>query len=98
KLTQDGAVLGTPAYMAPEQAAGQQGEAQPASDQYSLSVVLYELLTGMTPFEGPPQIVLFNAVRTPPKPPRRLNPKVPRDLETICLKALAKRPQDRYVG
>jgi WD40 repeat protein/tRNA A-37 threonylcarbamoyl transferase component Bud32 len=96
KLTHDGAILGTPAYMAPEQARGQQGEAKPAADQYSLGVVLYELLTGKTPFEGPPQIVLFNAIHTEPPAPRSLNPWVPADLETICLKALAKRPGERY--
>ncbi len=96
RLTQDGSLLGTPAYMAPEQAAGQGGEARPAGDQYSLGVVLYELLTGQTPFTGPPPVVLYSALHTAPTPPRRLNPAVPRDLETVCLKALAKRPEDRY--
>ncbi|MGL4554895.1 MAG: serine/threonine-protein kinase, partial [Gemmataceae bacterium] len=96
KMTRDGAVLGTPAYMAPEQAAGQQGEARPESDQYALGVVLYELIAGRTPFEGPPQIVLFNVIHHDPPLPRKLRPDVPRDLETVCLKAMAKRPEDRY--
>jgi hypothetical protein len=96
KLTNDGALLGTPAYMAPEQAGGQKGEAQPASDQYSLGVLLYELLTGQTPFAGTPSIVLYHAINTEPKPPHSLRPDVPRDLETICLKAMAKRAEERY--
>lgn len=96
KLTQDGTVLGTPAYMAPEQAAGQQGEALPESDQYSLGVVLYELLTGKTPFEGPPQVVLYNVLHQEPPAPRTLRKDIPRDLETICLKSLNKKPERRY--
>jgi WD40 repeat protein len=96
KLTRAGAVLGTPAYMAPEQAEGQTGKPLPASDQYAIGVVLYELLTGKVPFEGPVQVVLFNAIHTEPPPPRQLNRQVSADLETICLKAMAKRPQDRY--
>jgi WD40 repeat protein/tRNA A-37 threonylcarbamoyl transferase component Bud32 len=98
KRTRDGAVLGTPAYMAPEQAAGQKGVPLPASDQYSLGVVLYDLLCRQTPFSGPPQIVLFNAIHHEPPAPRRLRTDIPPDLETICLKALAKRPEDRYPG
>ncbi len=96
KLTQDGAVLGTPAYMAPEHAAGHQGESFPASDQYSLGVVLYELLTGKTPWEGPPQIVLYNVLHKEPPAPRSLRKDIPRDLETICLKAMAKQSEHRY--
>jgi tRNA A-37 threonylcarbamoyl transferase component Bud32 len=98
KLTHDGAILGTPAYMAPEQAAGQSGPPQPATDQYSLGVVLYELLCGRTPFSGPPQIVLFNILHTEPPAPRTLRPEVPAALEAICLRAMAKRPADRYPG
>lgn len=96
RLTQDGALLGTPAYMAPEQAAGPGGEPLPASDQYSLGAVLYELLCGRTPFSGPAEVVLANILRQDPAPPRRVNPNVPRDLETVCLKALARRPEQRY--
>src|SRR5262249_26196996 len=84
------------AYMAPEQVTTQRAEASPASDQYSLGVLLYELLCGRTPFEGPAEVVLFNVLHVEPPPPRGVNAKVPRDLETICLKAMAKRPADRY--
>jgi hypothetical protein len=96
KLTNDGAVMGTPSYMAPEQAKGQLGDAAPPADQYSAGIVLYELLTGKTPFEGPPAIVIHNQIHTPPEPPTKFRPGIPRDLETICLKALAKAPADRY--
>jgi WD40 repeat protein len=98
KLTRGGAVLGTPAYMAPEQAEGKSGEPLPASDQYSLGAVLYDLLCGRPPFTGPTHLVLYNVVHIDPPPPRTVNPQVPPDLEKVCLKALAKRPQDRYPG
>jgi hypothetical protein len=96
KITRDGAVLGTPSYMAPEQAGGQQGEARPAADQYSLGVVLYEQLAGRPPFEGPAPALLYHAIHTEPPPPRTFRPGIPADLETVCLKAMAKRPEDRY--
>ncbi|HYV37658.1 MAG TPA: protein kinase [Gemmataceae bacterium] len=98
KLTQDGSVMGTPAYMAPEQAQGQQGEAQPASDQYSLGVLLYELLTGRVPFAGPVQVVMYSAVNSKPPAPRGIRADIPVALERICLKAMAKKPQLRYVS
>src|SRR3954451_3199385 len=82
--------------MAPEQAAGQKGQAKAAADQYAIGVVLYELLTGRVPFAGPLPVVLHNHIHTLPERPRKLRPSIPLDLETICLKAMAKRPEDRY--
>jgi len=95
KLTQEATMMGTPSYMAPEQAAGL---AEAASDQYSLGCTLYESLTGQTPFSGPPEIQIFLHQTQEPPTPRKFNPKLPRDLETICLKCLAKKPGERYVG
>src|SRR5262249_14683409 len=95
-ITHDGAILRTPAYISPEQATGNSAQAKSTSDQYSLGVMLYDLLCGQTPFAGTPEIVLFHAVQTEPASPRQINPAVPRDLETICLKAMAKRDTDRY--
>jgi serine/threonine protein kinase len=96
RLTTDGAVLGTPAYLAPEHAAGEVGDPKPVADQYACGVVLYELLTGRVPFEGPVPVVLHNQVHADPEPPSAGRRAVPKDLETICLKALAKRPEHRY--
>jgi serine/threonine protein kinase len=93
-----GRILGTPAYVAPEQAQGGQAEAQPASDQYSLGVVLYELLCGQLPFCGPPSYVLFHTIHHEPSSPRSINPNVPRSVAAICLKALSKRPERRFVS
>ena len=98
KLTQEGAILGTPLYMAPEQARGQTGYPLPASDQYSLGIMLYEMLAGDTPFHGPPELVLANHLTVEPKPPGKVNPEVPRDLETICLKCLEKDADRRYAS
>jgi tRNA A-37 threonylcarbamoyl transferase component Bud32 len=91
-----GVILGTPAYLAPEQAEGGQINVLPASDQYSLGAVLYELLCGRPPFCGPPSYVLFHTIHQAPPSPRTVCPRVPRSLAAICLKALAKRPDRRY--
>ena len=90
-------MLGTPLYMAPEQAACQNHLVGRATDVYSLGVILYELLTGRTPFVGPGLLAMLNELQTTdPMPPRRLNPAIPRPLAQICLKCLAKDPTDRY--
>ncbi len=89
-------IRGTPAYLAPEQAHGDDAPPIPANDQYSLGVVLYELLCGRPPFLGTPVSVLVSALQEVPPPPRRFNPRVPASLEAICLKAMAKHPADRY--
>ncbi len=95
-LTLTGAVMGTPGYMAPEQAAGRSREIGPASDTYALGVILYELLTGRTPFQGTTMEVLDQVRHATPTPPRRIEPEIPANLETICLKCLEKEPAKRY--
>jgi WD40 repeat protein len=95
-LTTDGQVLGTPAYMAPEQARGDARRVDARADIYGLGALLYHMLAGEPPFRGHPRMLLHQVIHEDPRHPRSLNDRIPRDLETICLKAMTKEPAGRY--
>ncbi len=95
-ITTEGEILGTPAYMAPEQARGDARSADARTDLYSLGVTLYEMLTGTRPFLGDARGLIYQVLHEDAAPPRKLEKGIPRDLETICLKAMSKEPARRY--
>lgn len=97
ELTQEGAVIGTPRYMAPEQAAGEIHKLSPATDVYSLGAILYQMITRKAVVDGEtPAAMIFNILHRDVIPPRKHNSKISKELEAICLKALEKNPKDRY--
>ena len=95
-ISAEGSILGTALYMSPEQARGQTGRTDGRSDLYAVGVILFEMLTGHVPFRGNVHAVLHQKTREDPPTPRTLNQKLPKDLETICIKCLQREPDKRY--
>ena len=98
RLTQTGNILGTPAFMSPEQVEGEPDKVGPATDQYSLGVILYELLTGQLPFQGSVNAVMAQILTKEPPRLSRLRPEIDQRVETVCLKMMAKTPSERFVS
>src|SRR5262249_51345655 len=96
RLTQTGVAPGTPPYMSPEQLSGAEPDAR--GDIYSLACVLYEMLAGRPPFEGPPETLAHQHLNVPPRPVTELRPTVPAELQTVITRGLAKLPADRYAS
>src|SRR5262249_9148514 len=98
QLTKAGSLVGTPSYMSPEQVVGDSAKIHAGSDIYNLGVILYALLTGEVPFRGPHLAMLAKILKAAPQPPRERRPEIDERLNAVCLRALAKKPEERYTS